>query len=121
MHLFISACALSHPAVDHVAPQPGESLLEAFECWQEAADKKACCDYSLHVDVPQWNDAVKDELELLVQEKGGADVGAVSRTMGADLETIWPKLACSCRDPLMVALSTPSHVQSVLRKEKRLW
>ena len=61
---------LSHLSVDHVSPQPGDSLLEAFECWQEAADKKACCDYSLHVDIPQWNEAVKDELELLVHEKG---------------------------------------------------
>ncbi|XP_029354388.1 dihydropyrimidinase-related protein 1 isoform X1 [Echeneis naucrates] len=56
--------------IDHVTPQPGDSLLDAFEHWQEAADKRACCDYSLHVDIPQWNEAVKDELELLVQEKG---------------------------------------------------
>uniref|UniRef100_A0A3Q1FHR3 Dihydropyrimidinase-related protein 1 n=1 Tax=Acanthochromis polyacanthus TaxID=80966 RepID=A0A3Q1FHR3_9TELE len=56
--------------IDHVTPQPEESLLEAFERWQEAADKKACCDYSLHVDIPQWNETVKYELELLVQEKG---------------------------------------------------
>lgn len=60
-------------SVDHVTPQPGDSLLEAFERWQEAADKKACCDYSLHVDVPQWNETVKDELEMLVQDKGTLD------------------------------------------------
>lgn len=53
-----------------MSPQPGDSLLEAFECWQEAADKKACCDYSLHVDIPEWNETIKDELELLVHEKG---------------------------------------------------
>ncbi|KAJ0033059.1 hypothetical protein NQD34_000166 [Periophthalmus magnuspinnatus] len=51
-------------------PQPGESLLGAFERCQEAADKKACCDYSLHVDIPHWDETIKDELELLVQDKG---------------------------------------------------
>ncbi|XP_045072108.1 dihydropyrimidinase-related protein 1 [Coregonus clupeaformis] len=56
--------------IDHVTPQLGDSLLEAFERWQESADRKCCCDYSLHVDLPHWNPGVKDELEVLVQEKG---------------------------------------------------
>lgn len=73
---------LSYFSVDHVSPQPGDSLLEAFERWQEAADKKACCDYSLHVDIPQWNESVKDELELLVQEKGTFSYSTILQSCG---------------------------------------
>lgn len=101
-----------------MTPQPGDSLLMAFEHWQEAADKKACCDYSLHVDIPQWDETVKYELELLVQEKGGSILAILysyntselrsllkfplqfrvnghsgirfRKTIGTDLETTWP-------------------------------
>ncbi|XP_049322345.1 dihydropyrimidinase-related protein 3 isoform X2 [Astyanax mexicanus] len=56
--------------VDHVIPEPGSSLVEAFEVWKNWAEEKCCCDYALHVDVTHWNDSVKQEVETLLKEKG---------------------------------------------------
>ncbi|XP_030637218.1 dihydropyrimidinase-related protein 5b [Chanos chanos] len=56
--------------IAHVLPERDSSLLEAYEKSRSVADPKVCCDYALHVAVTWWGPKVRNEMEVLVKEKG---------------------------------------------------
>ncbi|MCQ8240891.1 dihydropyrimidinase [Rhizosaccharibacter radicis] len=55
--------------IDFAIPEPGGSLLSAWDAWSERA-RKAACDYGFHVAVTHWSEAVAREMQVLATERG---------------------------------------------------
>ncbi|WP_298497037.1 dihydropyrimidinase [uncultured Maritimibacter sp.] len=55
--------------VDFALPNPGESLLDALQRWDNKSTK-AHCDYSFHMAVTWWSEQVFNEMETVVKERG---------------------------------------------------
>ncbi|XP_022243523.1 dihydropyrimidinase-like [Limulus polyphemus] len=50
--------------------ESSSSLLQSYEIRRAVADKKVCCDYALHIVLPEWTEKTEEEMEVLVKEKG---------------------------------------------------
>jgi dihydropyrimidinase len=55
--------------VDFCLPNPGQSLLEAIQRWDNKTSR-ASCDYSFHMAITWWGEQVFDEMETVVKQKG---------------------------------------------------
>jgi len=55
--------------VDFCIPDPGQSMLAAYQEWRHKSEK-AACDYGFHMAVTSWSKQVFDEMEIVVKTYG---------------------------------------------------
>lgn len=55
--------------VDHCIPEPGQSMLAAYQDWRRKSEK-AVTDYGFHMAVTSWSKQVFDEMETVVRTYG---------------------------------------------------
>jgi len=55
--------------IDFVIPSPQQPLMDAYQTWRRWAEKSAA-DYSFHVAVTWWDESVRRDMGLLVQQEG---------------------------------------------------
>uniref|UniRef100_A0AAQ5ZAL7 Amidohydrolase-related domain-containing protein n=1 Tax=Amphiprion ocellaris TaxID=80972 RepID=A0AAQ5ZAL7_AMPOC len=104
--------------MDHVLVEPGTSLLSAFDQWKETAEQRACCDFSLHLDITRWHEGLYEELETLLYEAFGVlrDLGAIAQVHAENGDIIdeeQKKLLClGITGPEGHVLSHPEEVET---------
>ncbi|WP_426436934.1 dihydropyrimidinase [Bradyrhizobium genosp. P] len=55
--------------VDHCLPDPGQSLLSAYQDWRRKSEL-AVADYGFHMAVTSWSKQIHDEMEIVVKTYG---------------------------------------------------
>ena len=55
--------------VDFCIPDPGQSMLAAYQDWRRKSEK-AACDYGFHMAVTSWSKQVFEEMEIVVKTYG---------------------------------------------------
>jgi dihydropyrimidinase len=55
--------------VDFCIPDPGQSMLAAYQDWRRKSEK-AACDYGFHMAVTSWSKQVFDEMAIVVKTYG---------------------------------------------------
>jgi dihydropyrimidinase len=55
--------------VDHCLPDPGQSMLAAYQEWRRKSER-AATDYGFHMAVTSWSKQVFDEMEIVVKTYG---------------------------------------------------
>lgn len=55
--------------IDYVVPGKHDPITPAYHVWRERAEKSAV-DYSFHINITAWSDAVADEMTTLTEEEG---------------------------------------------------
>ncbi|MDO5349708.1 MAG: dihydropyrimidinase [Lachnospiraceae bacterium] len=53
--------------VDFGTQYPGETLQEGLDNWHKKADGKCSCDYGFHMSITDWNPAVSQEINRMIQ------------------------------------------------------
>lgn len=53
--------------IDFATQYKGETLKEGLDNWHKKADGNSFCDYSFHLAISEWNDAVSKEIEDIVK------------------------------------------------------
>ena len=56
--------------VDLVIPKKGESLVETFKEWKKVGERNSLCDFGLTVALPEVNEGIKKEMEILARDFG---------------------------------------------------